>query len=444
MESRYIIEGPVGEGGSGSVFSAWDQQLGRQVAIKRIREGGSIEANIRKEAGILAALHHPNIVSIYDLAADEKGPFVVMELVEGRTLDSVAFHRPLPLSTFLEIADQVCRGLSDAHSRGLIHHDLKPSNIMLQQHHDGSFTVKILDFGLATVTQEEDLEDEAQNEPDEGVLGTVDTIAPEQLLGQPGDVRSDIYSLGCVFYVALSGRYPFEAEDEQSIVKGHLRGQIIPLHLINPKIPEPISRLVSKMLALDPDKRPQTAEEVRISIAHSPAHSDASASPRPHPHPASAPEKKPKNSSVPGLALTVASLLIIVSGWLYYDTPFNPFHHSRGKPSTTPAPAQSPAQSERVRIDPLDDKAVEQNIGQNVVVEGRVVSCKNSMLFRCNYLTFSDSDSTLVVSISDQLASEDRVHLFVGKRVRASGQIVRAAGVTRLVIESLDQIEPVD
>src|SRR5271154_5444644 len=99
---RYVIQEPLGQGGSGAVFRALDQQLSRDVAIKRIREDADIESSIRKEAGVLAALHHPNIVSIYDFAADEVGPFVVMELVTGRTLDELVSEHPLSLRTFYE------------------------------------------------------------------------------------------------------------------------------------------------------------------------------------------------------------------------------------------------------------------------------------------------------------------------------------------------------
>ena len=255
---RYLIQEPLGQGGSAAVFRALDQQLNREVAIKRIREDADIEASIRKEAGVLAALNHPNIVSIYDIAADEQGPFVVMELVEGRTLDDLVTEHPLSLRTFYELVDQICKGLSSAHARGLVHHDIKPKNIMLQFHADKTFTVKILDFGLARM----EMEMEESNE-DGTVAGTPNTISPEQLLRQPSDVRSDIYSLGCVFYYALSGHYPHDAEEIQQIVQNHLNGAIIPLHRINPEIPEPISLAISKMIQPDPNMRQQSAQEVR-------------------------------------------------------------------------------------------------------------------------------------------------------------------------------------
>lgn len=446
---RYLVQETVGEGGTGNVFCAWDQQLCRRVAIKRIREDAAIEASLRKEAGILAALHHPNIVSIYDLASDDRGPFVVMELVEGRTLEEVVSpQRPLPIPTFLAVADQICRGLADAHACGLIHHDLKPSNIMLQQHHDGSFTVKILDFGLATVEQEE----KAGETIHEGaVVGSIHTIAPEQLQGQPADSRSDIYALGCVFYFALSGHYPHEADEDAGIVNGHLSGQTKPLHLIKPGIPEPISRIVSRMLALDPAKRPQTVGEVRDALAVAGATRSASqtspAAGSAMPHGRRIDHEKTKPNS-PAIAIAVAlPLLGAIAGTAAY-LHFRSAGAASARPDFSsdiaPSSAPAPSVSAYPKIDPLDTKAIEQNAGQTVSVEGTVTSCKDSLLFNAYYLLFSDSDeNAMVISVPKSTATEERMRAFIGKRVRAVGDISRAAGVTRLVVDSPDKIAEV-
>src|SRR5579862_8341894 len=261
--TRYILDSRIGHGGGGSVFRAWDSELGRYVAIKRLHADREIDANLRREAGILAGLQHPNIVTIFDVNVDEAGVFVVMELVIGYTLGEIADEQPMDIQAFLYMADQICRGLTVAHSRGLIHHDIKPSNIMFHYHEDQSFTVKILDFGLAR-------HGTANIAKDAPIFASVDTVAPEQLLHQPIDARTDIYSLGCLFYFALLGRFPFSGTMEE-IVQAHTERIPTPLHLYRAEVPQHISELIQQMLAIDPGARPESMEVVRQRLQGQPA-----------------------------------------------------------------------------------------------------------------------------------------------------------------------------
>lgn len=263
---RYLIQEPLGEGGSGSIFKAWDQQLGRMVALKRIKENPSIEASIQHEAAVLAGLDHPNVVTVFDFGGDEYGHYVVMELLNGRTLEAIVQEQPLSVSKFIPLMNQICRGLAAAHSAGLVHCDLKPANIMMQLHRDGSYTTKILDFGLATTSVSTAGTGAGANGEGQTIQGSPLTIAPEQLMGFPADVRSDIYALGCTFYYALTGVYAHDADDVQTIVQNHLYSKVKPPHRINSDIPEPLSLALMKMLSREPDQRPQDAEKVRAAL----------------------------------------------------------------------------------------------------------------------------------------------------------------------------------
>lgn len=260
---RYLILEPLGEGGSGDIFRTWDFKLGRMVALKRLKDNPGIFTSIRGEAGILASLSHPNIVTFLDFDTDEKGNFVVMELVYGQTLEE---RGRFTVQEFVPIMSQVCEGLAAAHAVGLIHCDLKPGNIMLEKSsEDGSLTAKILDFGLATISVSIKIPDSLLNQ-ERLVHGTPHTMSPEQLRGETMDIRSDIYSLGCTFYYALSGVYPHRGEDTLSIAQSHLYLTPQTLHEVNPEVPEPLSQAIMQMLARDPDERPQDAQSARRLI----------------------------------------------------------------------------------------------------------------------------------------------------------------------------------
>lgn len=256
---RYQLIRALGEGGVGSVLVCLDTQLNREVALKRLKNSEEYEA-IMREAQILASLNHPNIVSVYDFGVDEEGAYVVMELIKGKMVNHWASKNPLPLSLFREFADQSLQGLGLAHTKGLVHRDIKPQNIMID--YDGKrVLVKLLDFGLA-----ESAWAPGEAEEEGTVMGSVHTIAPEQLVGEPATVLTDIYSLGCVFYYSLTGHYPFEGNSVETIVNGHLKATAQPLNQRRPSIPPLLAQVLGRMISRDPQDRPESAEKAREQI----------------------------------------------------------------------------------------------------------------------------------------------------------------------------------
>ncbi len=261
MSERYQIHGELGRGGLGVVHRAIDTQLGREVAIKRVRVDSDepideLTENLIREARTLSTLKHPNIVTIHDVGRDEKGPFVVMELLEGETLDVIIERAALPLADFKEFAVQALEGMIAAHSAGLIHRDLKPTNLMLVWLPSGKFQVKILDFGLARLFLTHTGRTADQ---EDSILGSIHFMTPEQFERAPLDARSDLYSLGCIFYFTLAGEYPFQGKKPVDVMAAHLYHQLTPLHDLRPDVPESICTWIDSLMARQMDDRPADA-----------------------------------------------------------------------------------------------------------------------------------------------------------------------------------------
>lgn len=259
LPSRYQFKSLLGEGGAGEVLSAWDSQLKRTVAVKRLNHATKPDEDVRdawQEAMCLASIRHPNIVSIFDIGTENDMPYMVMEFVQGETLEQTVRRSPLSLPDFIEIARQCLQGIAAAHHSGLVHRDLKPANIMLVRLPTGHFQVKILDFGIAQYLQGA----KGDNGPAETlVTGTVHWISPEQLEGGSADARSDLYSLGCVFYFALGGVPPFSGKTATEVLQAHLAGHAAPLANLRPDVPPALSAWVAAMMARNPNDRPMDA-----------------------------------------------------------------------------------------------------------------------------------------------------------------------------------------
>lgn len=241
MEERYEIRGKIGQGGLGAVYRGYDTRMNREVAIKRITMSNDDPAlkeestrQLIKEAGALASLQHPHIVTIYDVGADEDGPYVVMELISGKTLDELIERAPLTWPDFKELALQTQEALIAAQELNLIHSDIKPSNLMLTWLPSGKFQMKIVDFGLATLTQSQSLEELQEIE---AVFGSIFFMAPEQFERVPLDARTDMYAMGCVYYQALTGTYPFKGETGHEVMVSHLHHSVIPIQEVRSDIP---------------------------------------------------------------------------------------------------------------------------------------------------------------------------------------------------------------
>lgn len=265
MEERYEIRAKIGQGGLGAVYKGYDTRMNREVAIKRIsvsNEDPTLQEEstrqLLKEAGALASLQHPHIVTVYDVGADADGPYVVMELINGKTLDELIERAPLTWDDFRELAIQTQEALIAAQELNLIHSDIKPSNLMLTWLPSGKFQVKIVDFGLATLAQSQSRE---ELEELEAVFGSIFFMAPEQFERVPLDARVDVYAMGCVYYQALTGTYPFKGETGNEVMVSHLHHKVIPLRELRAEIPIWACDWIMWQINRMPEDRPASARE---------------------------------------------------------------------------------------------------------------------------------------------------------------------------------------
>ncbi len=263
---RYEVLDLLGAGGMGVVFKARHLLMDRIVALKVIHRHLTSRPDLverfRQEVQAAARLSHPNIVTAYDAEQVESLHVLVMEYVEGRTLDRILAERgPLPPEEVCEYMRQAALGLQQAFEMGLVHRDIKPHNLMLTPRG----VVKVLDFGLARLDHETA---EDRLTPVEGMLGTVDYLAPEQARSpQQADIRADIYSLGCTAYHLLAGRPPLGNRTIPEKLLAHQEGATRPLRQVRPTVPEGVSAVVEKMMARDPARRYQTPAEVEQALA---------------------------------------------------------------------------------------------------------------------------------------------------------------------------------
>jgi serine/threonine-protein kinase len=259
----YRLARRLGQGGMGEVFLAWDERLGRRVALKRIRREDPTareRERFRREASAAARLSHPAVVQIYDLVEDPTGDVLVFEYVEGRTLRELLIEGLPSLDLAMRLAREIAEGLAAAHAVGLVHRDLKAENVMVTP--DGH--AKILDFGIAKATG---LGLDAETLTGHGVvLGTFHTMSPEQARGGEIDSRSDLFSLGVLLYELLTGRSPFRGRDSLDTLQRLAAHQPPPVRELRPEIPQPLSDLVDRLMAKLPEERPSTATEVAYAL----------------------------------------------------------------------------------------------------------------------------------------------------------------------------------
>ena len=258
LQNRYEIREQLGKGGMSIVYLAFDTLLERQVAIK-VLSGQALgthgRARLLNEARATARLNHPNIVTVFDAGEYEEQPFIVMELIEGKSLKLAAQQSLSTLEDILRFIIQICAALEHAHARGVIHRDIKPENIFITP--DGS--AKLMDFGLARSL--------ASRLTVEGsFIGTVYYIAPEQALGQEIDPRTDLYALGVMLYELTAGQLPFTASDPFSIITQHLYASPVPPRIHNAEIPQALDKLILQMMEKKSGDRPSSAQEVRLRL----------------------------------------------------------------------------------------------------------------------------------------------------------------------------------
>ena len=256
LNDRYEILEKIGTGGMALVYKAHDNVLDRNVAIKALRENfdheSAVVSNFIKEARSSASLVHPNVVSVYDVCEYDGLNYMVMELVNGKTLkEYIKKNQHLPWQESCNYAIQIGQGIQAAHERNIIHRDIKPQNIIM----DSSGTLKVTDFGIAKAM-----------ESDKAIaggtaMGSVHYISPEQARGGYTDFRSDIYSLGIVLYEMLAGRVPFDGDNPVSVALMHIEEEPINVKCVNMDVPSDLAYVTMKAINRDPDKRYQNMQD---------------------------------------------------------------------------------------------------------------------------------------------------------------------------------------
>ena len=258
LDNRYEILECIGNGGMAMVYKARDHRLNRLVAVKILKPELASDADFRRrfhdESQAVAMLSHVNIVSVYDVSRSDGLDYIVMEMIDGLTLKQYMQRRGTPLNwrEALHFIAQIMRALSHAHSRGIIHRDIKPQNIMVLR--DGS--VKVTDFGIAQLTSA------AQNTLTQEAIGSVHYISPEQAKGSHVDCRTDIYSAGVVLYEMLTGRLPFESDTPVGVAIQHINAIPVPPRSLNPDVPETLEEITMKAMAPSLSQRYGSADEM--------------------------------------------------------------------------------------------------------------------------------------------------------------------------------------
>ncbi len=257
IANRYEVIKHVGQGGMADVFLAVDTILNRHVAVKILRADlSSDEVSImrfEREAQAVTALAHPNIVEVYDVGDYKGHHYIVMEYVEGKTLKQVIKDRgPLMIDEAVDIMKQLTSAIAEAHSRGIIHRDIKPQNVIVKS--DG--TIKILDFGIATA------QGSMQLTQVNNVIGSVHYMAPELAQGKSATVQSDIYALGIVFFEMLAGDVPYKADQAVQIAMLHIKEPFPHVRVINPTVPQSVENIIMRATAKNPANRYQTTDDM--------------------------------------------------------------------------------------------------------------------------------------------------------------------------------------
>ncbi|WP_433303951.1 protein kinase domain-containing protein [Actinoplanes sp. CA-030573] len=261
---RYHLQRPLGRGATATVWQACDTRLERDAAVKilnaRSRADPAALERLRREARSVARLAHDNIVGMYDVDTTGDAAYLVMELVEGRSLTEMLARRTrLPAGEAVSIAAQICDALDAAHAAGVVHRDIKPSNVLV----DAAGVVKVCDFGVALLDR---CAGEAALTGADAVVGTCQYMAPEQAAGDPVDGRADLYAVGCVLYAMLAGAPPFAADHPIDVLDLHLHEPPVPLGAHRGGLPPELLRLVAELLAKQPADRPATAGSVAARL----------------------------------------------------------------------------------------------------------------------------------------------------------------------------------
>lgn len=360
--SNYKIIGKLGAGGMATVYKAHELSLNRMVALKilspRLSDDADFIKRFHREAQSAAQLNHPNIVQIYAIGEEEGFHYFAMEYLKGKTLSNIKKEEgSLPADRSIAIIKQVTAALGEAHKAGLVHRDIKPCNIML----DDAGNAKVTDFGIAYVADAK-----TKLTQDGSIIGTPEYLSPEQCEGKTVDGRSDIYSLGVTLYELLTGKTPYEADTPVSMLMKIVKGNFPPIGQVNPAVPEPVQKIVEKMMQTDPQNRYANTDELLKELQEVekvPTIPEVSAAPGSaikQPEPAAVPAvthsiephfQEKKKSGV-WSAVTVAVIIAVLMGGafaakvLYFDKKAGPAKPSFAMDSTSTSAANPSATTE--------------------------------------------------------------------------------------------------
>ena len=494
-KDRYQILETIGSGGGGVVYKAFDTSLERVVAIKRIRPPGErsdedpmsatatdkTPAALMEEARKLSSLQHGNIVTVHDIGIDGGHPFVVMEFIDGETLDSAISRGRWPLERMVALARPLLSALTAAHERHLMHRDIKPGNVMLVSQSDGSFRVKLLDFGLAKLSPQptrQTIDDH------DGVMGSLHFMAPEQFERSLLDRRTDLYALGCLFYYTLTAELPFDGDTPAEVMAAHLQHKISrPLSRARPDLPEGIVQWVETLMQRQPGNRYQSAPQAAAVLDHlvgPPTHATAAPAtgaaagsrspgaagqPAPGDTSTGAPPRHPARPNNPSDPMTraaerkslfnrIAVIGLIAGAIMVFATRQNfrwgePSGADTTDPPSTVSQVERGATAEPVAVLPPSPLAAfDAFIGSVVEVEGTVISSGQSRSGETRYLNFA-SRPGLAISLAfrtsqvGELFPLSRLESLVGQTVRARGEVAEVYGNTHIFITAEQDLEVV-
>jgi len=440
-----------------AVYCAWDAQLSRTVAIKRVRRDaveGEAGHGAWQEAMRLASLHHPNIVTIHDFGIDEEGAFVVMEFVQGETVEALVARGPLEWDDFTKLAEQAVSGVIAAHNAGMIHRDLKPANLMVTWLAGGEFQLKILDFGLAKFTAATSSQTTAH---DGSMFGSIYTMSPEQLAKREVDARSDLYALGCVFYYALTGYMPFNGETGVDVIASHLQHQVTPLETLRPDLSPAACAWVMQFIEFEPEHRFQSASQAAAALRH--IRNAGQGNNNGAEGAAAAPRSRAPLWIIFG-ALVMLSLG--VSLWALLRTA--PETKATGGPTAAPVvnaapmatPAALAAASPKAPVvpmrtaagkvfDPHDLEGLRAHMGQSVTVEGVVAGMGKNKTMDFRYMDFDAHrhDAAEMVFYLDQGGhfSEETLGQYLNKHIRVTGVVDQYKDEVQIIVKNLGDIQ---
>ena len=313
--AQYRVLEEIGAGGMGIVYKAEDTKLGRLVALKflpgTLATDASALERFQREARAASALNHPNICTIYDIEEYQGHSFIAMEYLDGRFLKDHILGRTLDRNAISKLGIQIAEALSAAHSKGVVHRDVKPGNIVVT----ASGPVKVLDFGLAKLIGSQGGNAPTKSLETHAVTGTLPYMSPEQLRGREVGARTDIYALGVVLYEMSTGRRPFTAEVSPQLIDDILNTPPPLPRQVNPKISPKLEEIMLKCLEKDPEDRYQTAKEIAVDLRRMTAPSSASQRLF-----ESQPKRLGRVARFLWAAVPILVLAILIIGWVYLRT----------------------------------------------------------------------------------------------------------------------------